>query len=160
MPRLLEQTLAKPSIRGVHRDQVRATPGGRHTTVPRPPRALKRGRLGFSDCRHLFGRPIPKRRTWLVGLARATGKGQGRFALAHTDVVGSHTREDWKHGWPFQFIERTGYFSGRGTGDDKAQAACLGSPNLIPATSAEGFQAGDRDYHRGAYRRLEEGGGP
>lgn len=38
--------------------------------------------------------------------------------LAHMDVVEAK-REDWKQD-PFQFIERDGYFYGRGTGDNKA----------------------------------------
>ena len=41
--------------------------------------------------------------------------------LAHIDVVEAK-REDWSMD-PFQLIERDGFFYGRGTGDDKAQAA-------------------------------------
>jgi acetylornithine deacetylase/succinyl-diaminopimelate desuccinylase-like protein len=41
--------------------------------------------------------------------------------LAHLDVVEAK-REDWTRS-PFEFIEENGFFYGRGTADDKAQAA-------------------------------------
>ena len=37
--------------------------------------------------------------------------------MAHMDVVEAK-REDWKYD-PFEFIEKDGYFYGRGTNDDK-----------------------------------------
>src|SRR3546814_681137 len=41
--------------------------------------------------------------------------------IAHIDVVEAK-REDWQRD-PFRMVEENGYFYGRGTGDDKAQAA-------------------------------------
>jgi len=41
--------------------------------------------------------------------------------LAHIDVVEAK-REDWTTD-PFEMVEKDGYFYGRGTVDDKAQAA-------------------------------------
>ena len=41
--------------------------------------------------------------------------------VAHLDVVEAK-REDWSTD-PFKFVEKDGYFYGRGTGDDKAMAA-------------------------------------
>ena len=57
---------------------------------------------------------------------------------------------------PFQFIEKDGFFYGRGTGDDKAQAA-VWIANLI-RYKREGFKP-DRDIIV-ALTADEEGGGP
>ena len=48
--------------------------------------------------------------------AKSTGK--PILLMAHMDVVEAK-REDWKQD-PFEFIERDGYFYGRGSGDNKA----------------------------------------
>jgi len=74
--------------------------------------------------------------------------------LAHTDVVEAN-REDWTTD-PFQFIEKDGYFYGRGTSDDKAQAA-VWIANLI-RYKREGFKP-QRDIIV-ALTADEEGGGP
>ena len=57
---------------------------------------------------------------------------------------------------PFEFIEKDGYFYGRGTADDKAQAA-VWVANLI-RYKREGFRP-DRDLIL-ALTADEEGGGP
>jgi acetylornithine deacetylase/succinyl-diaminopimelate desuccinylase-like protein len=56
-------------------------------------------------------------------VARLRGKGTARpiLLLAHLDVVEAR-REDWSVD-PFTFLERDGYFYGRGTSDDKGMAA-------------------------------------
>jgi acetylornithine deacetylase/succinyl-diaminopimelate desuccinylase-like protein len=56
-------------------------------------------------------------------VARLRGKGTGRpiLLLAHLDVVAAR-REDWTTD-PFTFVEKDGYFYGRGTSDDKSMAA-------------------------------------
>ena len=64
-------------------------------------------------------------------------------------------REDWSTD-PFQFIEKDGYFYGRGTSDDKAQAA-VWIANLI-RYKREGFKP-ERDIIV-ALTADEEGGGP
>ena len=74
--------------------------------------------------------------------------------LAHTDVVEAN-REDWRTD-PFQLVEKDGYFYGRGTSDDKAQAA-VWIANLI-RYKREGFKP-DRDIIV-ALTADEEGGGP
>jgi acetylornithine deacetylase/succinyl-diaminopimelate desuccinylase-like protein len=73
--------------------------------------------------------------------------------LAHTDVVEAK-REDWNMD-PFQFIEKDGYFYGRGTADDKAQAAVWVATLL--RFKREGFKP-DRDLIL-ALTADEEGGG-
>jgi acetylornithine deacetylase/succinyl-diaminopimelate desuccinylase-like protein len=57
----------------------------------------------------------------LVARLRGTGGGKPILLLAHLDVVDAR-REDWTVD-PFVFQEKDGYFYGRGTTDDKAQAA-------------------------------------
>ncbi|RPJ84769.1 MAG: M20/M25/M40 family metallo-hydrolase, partial [Acidobacteria bacterium] len=70
-------------------------------------------------------------------VARLRGKGAGRplLLLAHLDVVEAR-REDWSTD-PFEFVERDGYFYGRGTADIKSGCALLVA-NLI-RLKQEGF---------------------
>ena len=94
------------------------------------------------------------RKANLVVRYHGTGRRQPILLLAHTDVVEAK-REDWSMD-PFRFTERDGYFYGRGTGDDKAQAA-VWIANLI-RYRREGFKP-DRDIIV-ALTADEEGGGP
>jgi len=82
-----------------------------------------------------------------------TGARKPILLLAHEDVVEAK-REDWTTD-PFQFIEKDGYYYGRGTADDKAQAA-IWIANLI-RYKREGFKP-DRDIIV-ALTADEEGGG-
>jgi len=90
----------------------------------------------------------------LVVRYRGTGSRRPILLLAHTDVVEAK-REDWTTD-PFQFVEKDGFFYGRGTGDDKAQAS-VWIANLIQY-KREGFKP-DRDIIV-ALTADEEGGGP
>jgi len=108
---------------------------------------------GFSDSDIFVGGANP-RKSNLVVRYRGTGKLKPILLLAHTDVVEAK-REDWSMD-PFQLNERDGYFYGRGTGDDKAQAA-IWLANLIQYKK-EGFKP-DRDIIV-ALTADEEGGGP
>lgn len=85
---------------------------------------------------------------------RGTGAQRPILLLAHIDVVEAK-REDWSMD-PFHLIEKDGYFYGRGTSDDKAQAA-IWVANLI-RYKREGFHP-DRDLII-ALTADEEGGGP
>jgi acetylornithine deacetylase/succinyl-diaminopimelate desuccinylase-like protein len=69
---------------------------------------------------------------------RAPGQPVGKpiLVLAHMDVVEAK-RSDWQQD-PFEFIERDGYFWGRGTSDDK-QGVIATTAALIKLKS-EGFQ--------------------
>ena len=58
----------------------------------------------------------------LVARLRGTGARKPVLLLAHLDVVDARKEEDWTVD-PFTFQEKDGYFYGRGTTDDKAQAA-------------------------------------
>jgi acetylornithine deacetylase/succinyl-diaminopimelate desuccinylase-like protein len=57
----------------------------------------------------------------LVARLRGSGAARPILLLAHLDVVEAR-REDWSVD-PFVFLEKDGYFYGRGTTDDKAQGA-------------------------------------
>jgi acetylornithine deacetylase/succinyl-diaminopimelate desuccinylase-like protein len=108
---------------------------------------------GFPESDIFVGGAIPKKAN-LVVRYHGTGARKPILLLAHTDVVEAK-REDWSMD-PFQLIERDGYFYGRGTGDDKAQAA-VWIANLIQYKK-EGFKP-DRDIIV-ALTADEEGGGP
>ncbi len=88
----------------------------------------------------------------LVARLRGTGGRRPLLLLAHLDVVEAK-REDWSFD-PFTFLEKDGYFYGRGTTDDKAMASQFVA-NLIRLTQ-EGF-AHDRDLIL-ALTADEEGG--
>jgi acetylornithine deacetylase/succinyl-diaminopimelate desuccinylase-like protein len=108
---------------------------------------------GFSDSDIFVGGASDKKANLVVRL-RGTGAKKPILLLAHTDVVEAK-REDWTTD-PFQFIEKDGFYYGRGTGDDKAQAA-VWIANLIQY-KREGFKP-DRDIIV-ALTADEEGGGP
>src|SRR5579884_2246836 len=108
---------------------------------------------GFSDSDIFIGGAIPKKANIVVRY-RGTGARKPILLLAHEDVVEAK-REDWSLD-PFTFTERDGYYYGRGTEDDKAQAA-IWVANLI-RYKREGFKP-DRDLIV-ALTADEEGGGP
>ncbi len=108
---------------------------------------------GFPDSDIFVGGAIPKKAN-LVVRYHGTGAQKPLLLLAHIDVVEAK-REDWSTD-PFVFVEKDGYFYGRGTADDKAQAA-VWIANLI-RYKREGFKP-DRDIIV-ALTADEEGGGP
>jgi acetylornithine deacetylase/succinyl-diaminopimelate desuccinylase-like protein len=123
-------------------------------TTPVAEAAAKRLRAaGFPESDIFLGGPIPTKFN-LVARLRGTGARKPILLLAHTDVVEAK-REDWSMD-PFTFTEKDGYFYGRGTGDDKAQAA-IWIANLI-RYKREGLRP-DRDIIV-ALTADEEGGGP
>src|SRR5438552_14020546 len=95
--------------------------------------------------------PDPKKHN-LVMRWRGTGARRPLLLLAHLDVVEAK-REDWSFD-PFTFLERDGFFYGRGTSDDKAMASQFVA-NLI-RLKEEGFRS-DRDLIL-ALTADEEGG--
>ncbi|HKD09937.1 MAG TPA: M20/M25/M40 family metallo-hydrolase [Bryobacteraceae bacterium] len=108
---------------------------------------------GFPASDIFIGGAIPRKAN-LVVRYHGTGARKPILLLAHTDVVEAK-REDWSMD-PFTFIEKDGYFYGRGTADDKAQAA-VWVANLM-RYKREGFKP-DRDIIV-ALTADEEGGGP
>jgi acetylornithine deacetylase/succinyl-diaminopimelate desuccinylase-like protein len=124
------------------------------STTPVAEAAARRLRAaGFPDSDIFIGGASPKKMNIVVRY-HGTGQRKPILLLAHEDVVEA-LRADWSTD-PFQFIEKDGYFYGRGTGDDKAQAA-VWIANLIQYKK-EGFRP-DRDIIV-ALTADEEGGGP
>lgn len=108
---------------------------------------------GFPASDIFVGGAIPKKANVVVRY-HGTGARKPLLLLAHIDVVEA-LREDWSFD-PFVFLEKDGYFYGRGTSDDKAQAS-VWVANLI-LMKQEGFKP-DRDLIV-ALTADEEGGGP
>jgi len=108
---------------------------------------------GFSESNIYVGGAIATKYNVVVRY-HGTGARKPILLLAHTDVVEAK-RDDWSVD-PFQLLEKDGYFYGRGTSDDKAQAA-VWVANLL-RYKREGFRP-DRDLIV-ALTADEEGGGP
>jgi acetylornithine deacetylase/succinyl-diaminopimelate desuccinylase-like protein len=114
--------------------------------------------------RRLIAAGFPKEDVVVLGAAphkanvvaryRGTGAARPLLLLAHLDVVEAKP-SDWSMD-PFTLVEKDGYFYGRGTGDDKAQAA-IWVANLI-RMKREGYRPA-RDLIV-ALTADEEGGGP
>lgn len=123
-------------------------------TTPVAQAAARRLRAaGFPEQDIYVGGATPTKAN-LVVRYRGTGRQRPLLLLAHTDVVEAK-RDDWTMD-PFVLHEKDGYFYGRGTGDDKAQAA-IWIANLI-RYKRDGFKP-DRDIIV-ALTADEEGGGP
>ena len=110
---------------------------------------------GFPEADIFIGGAIPRKMN-LVARYHGAGKRKPLMLLAHTDVVEAK-REDWSPEFdPFKFTEKDGYYYGRGTADDKAQAAVW--VETLIRFKREGFKP-DRDIIL-ALTADEEGGGP
>jgi acetylornithine deacetylase/succinyl-diaminopimelate desuccinylase-like protein len=151
MPPDAERTLAREIYKEMVEIKSGYTSGATTPVAEAVERRLKAA--GFPDADIFVGGAIPTKAN-LVVRYRGTGRGRPLLLLAHTDVVEAK-REDWTMD-PFTLTERDGYFYGRGTGDDKAQAA-VWIANLI-RYKREGFKP-DRDIIV-ALTADEEGGGP
>jgi acetylornithine deacetylase/succinyl-diaminopimelate desuccinylase-like protein len=108
---------------------------------------------GFASSDIFVGGAIPTKANVVVRY-HGTGSRKPILLLAHIDVVEAK-REDWSVD-PFVFLEKDGYFYGRGTADDKAQAAVWVATLL--RFKREGYRP-DRDLIL-ALTADEEGGGP
>ncbi len=151
MPPEVDRQLAREIYKQMIEIQSGFTTGA--TTPVAEAVAARLKAAGFSDSDIFVGGAIPKKANIVVRY-HGTGARKPILLLAHTDVVEAK-REDWSMD-PFQFIEKDGYFYGRGTSDDKAQAA-VWVANLI-RYKREGFKP-DRDIIL-ALTADEEGGGP
>ena len=151
LPPIADQQLAREIYKEMVETRSGFTTG---TTTPIAESVAKRLRAeGFPDSDIFIGGVIPRKANIVVRY-HGTGKRKPILLLAHIDVVEAK-REDWSTD-PFQFLEKDGWFYGRGTTDDKAQAA-VWVANLI-RYKREGFRP-DRDLIV-ALTADEEGGGP
>lgn len=94
--------------------------GGSEEIAAFAAKTMRAGGFAAEDV-HLLG-PRPD----VMGVVvRYRGRGQGRpvMMMAHLDVVDA-LREDWEMD-PYTFIEKDGYFYGRGTSDNKAGVVTL-----------------------------------
>jgi acetylornithine deacetylase/succinyl-diaminopimelate desuccinylase-like protein len=109
---------------------------------------------GFPESDIFLGGPVPGKWNLVVRYHGTGGPLKPILLLAHTDVVEAK-KEDWSPDLdPFKFLERDGYFYGRGTLDDKAQGA-IWAATLI-RFKREGYKP-DRDLIA-AFTADEEGG--
>lgn len=99
---------------------------------------------------HVLG--LDPRKKNLVARLRGTGKRRPVLLIGHLDVVEAR-REDWSTD-PFEFIEKDGFFHGRGTQDMKDDDAILVA--TLIRLKKEGFRP-DRDIIL-ALTADEEGG--
>src|ERR1700722_1987326 len=106
---------------------------------------------GYSPADVFVGGPTMKKGN-LVARLRGTGERKPLLMICHLDVVEAR-REDWSVD-PFKFIEKDGYFYGRGTSDIKDGDAIL--MTMMLRLKKEGYQP-DRDLIL-ALTSDEEGG--
>jgi len=102
------------------------TPAGSVTKAAEAMAARLRA-AGFADDDVRVLGPDPRKHN-VVARLRGTGARRPILLLAHLDVVEAK-RGDWSFD-PFTFLEKDGYFYGRGTSDDKAMASIF-TANLI-----------------------------
>jgi acetylornithine deacetylase/succinyl-diaminopimelate desuccinylase-like protein len=107
--------------------------------------------VGFRDQDIIVAGPTDRKKN-LVARIHGSGKRKPILFIGHLDVVEAR-REDWTTN-PFEFVEKDGYFYGRGTNDMKAGDAIL-ITNFI-RMKKEGFVP-DRDLIL-ALTADEEGG--
>jgi acetylornithine deacetylase/succinyl-diaminopimelate desuccinylase-like protein len=131
--------------------EINTTDSVGDTTVAAKAMADRLKAAGFPDEDLKVLGPHPRKGN-LVARLRGTGARKPILLLAHLDVVEAK-REDWSFD-PFKFLEKDGYYYGRGTSDDKAMAAIFVA-NLI-RFKQEGFKP-DRDIIV-ALTADEEGG--
>jgi len=151
MPPEADQRLAHDIFKEIVEIQSGYTTGATTPVADAIARRLRAA--GFPDSDIFIGGAIPKKANIVVRY-HGTGKLKPILLLAHEDVVEAR-REDWSLD-PFVLTEKDGYFYGRGTADDKAQAA-VWIANLI-RMKREGYRP-DRDIIV-ALTADEEGGGP
>jgi acetylornithine deacetylase/succinyl-diaminopimelate desuccinylase-like protein len=112
-----------PRAREIYKELVEInttdTPAGNVTKAAEAVAARLRA-AGFPEADIKVLGPDPRKHN-LVARLRGTGAKKPLLLLAHLDVVEAK-REDWSFD-PFTFLEKDGYFYGRGTSDDKGMAA-------------------------------------
>jgi acetylornithine deacetylase/succinyl-diaminopimelate desuccinylase-like protein len=102
--------------------EIKSTESGVGSTPAAEAVARRLRAAGFPERDILIGGPAPQKKNVLVRL-RGAGKARPLLIIGHLDVVEAR-KEDWSPDLdPFTFVERDGYFYGRGTQDMKGAAA-------------------------------------
>src|SRR5438045_2166749 len=120
---LLAQSAAPdPRARAIFKEliEINTTDSVGSTTKAADAMAARLKAAGFPAADVVVAGPN-ERKGNLVARYRGTGARRPILLLAHLDVVEAK-REDWSSD-PFTFLEKDGWFYGRGTTDDKAMAA-------------------------------------
>jgi len=151
MPPQLDQRLAREIYKEMIESKSGFTTGA---TTPIAEAVAARLKAAGFPAADIFVGGAAAHKANVVVRYRGTGARKPILLIAHIDVVEA-LRADWTMD-PFTLIEKDGYFYGRGTMDDKAQAA-VWVATLI-RFRREGFKP-DRDLIM-ALTADEEGGGP
>ena len=111
--------------------EINTTDSVGNTTVAAEAMAARLRAAGFPAADLFVGGPHPRKGNLVARLRAKPGSTRRPLLLlAHIDVVEAK-KEDWSPDLdPFKFIEKDGYYYGRGTADDKAMAAIF-TANLI-----------------------------
>jgi acetylornithine deacetylase/succinyl-diaminopimelate desuccinylase-like protein len=119
------QTPDETAFRGLYKELVETNTSlsAGSCTLAAQRMAARLKAAGFADSEIIpFSAPDhPKEGGLVAVLPGKDPKAKAILLLAHIDVVEAK-REDWTRD-PFKLVEENGYFYGRGTSDDKAQAA-------------------------------------
>jgi acetylornithine deacetylase/succinyl-diaminopimelate desuccinylase-like protein len=103
--------------------EINTTDSVGDTTVAAEAMAARFRAAGFPAADIFVGGPHPRKGNLVVRLRGQPTTEKPLLLLAHIDVVEAK-KEDWSPALdPFKFIEKDGYYYGRGTADDKAMAA-------------------------------------
>lgn len=115
---------AKPLAREIFKQviEINTTDSVGNVTTAAEAMAMRLRDAGFSDPDVIVAGPNERKKNLVVRL-RGSGQQKPVLFLAHLDVVEAR-REDWTTD-PFEFIEKDGYFYGRGTVDIKDGDAIL-----------------------------------
>ena len=102
--------------------EIKSTESGVGSTPAAEAVARRLRAAGFPERDLQIGGPAPQKKNVVVRL-RGAGKAKPILVIGHLDVVEAR-KEDWSPDLdPFTFVERDGYFYGRGTQDMKGAAA-------------------------------------
>jgi acetylornithine deacetylase/succinyl-diaminopimelate desuccinylase-like protein len=131
--------------------EINTTDSVGNVTTAAEAMATRLHEAGFSDQDVIVAGPTDRKKNLVVRI-HGSGRRKPILFIGHLDVVEAR-REDWTTN-PFEFVEKDGYFYGRGTNDMKAGDAIL-ITNFI-RMKKEGFVSG-RDLIL-ALTADEEGG--
>lgn len=104
--------------------EIKTTESGEGSTPAAEAVARRLRAAGYPESDLEVLGPVPHKKN-VVARLHGSGKGRPVLIIGHLDVVEAR-KEDWSPDLdPFKFIERDGYFYGRGTQDMKGSAAIV-----------------------------------